>query len=74
MTTSIERFKGTLQRLKSQLLANRYVKWWIGELTLMLPQWIHSANINAQSFLLVPLEQVTPSGDPQTPWILGTWH
>ena len=59
MNTSTENFKEALARLKQQLVANRFLRWWLGELTSMAPAWMRSTSLKAESFALVPLEQVS---------------
>jgi general secretion pathway protein L len=59
MSTSTENFKEALARLKQQLVASRFLRWWLGELASMAPVWLRSTSITAESFALVPLEQVS---------------
>lgn len=58
MNTSTENFKETLARLKQQLVASRFLRWWLGELASMVPAWMRSTSLDAKSFILVPLDQV----------------
>lgn len=59
MNTLTENYKETLARLKKQLVAGRFLRWWLGELGSMVPAWMRSTRVNAERFMLVPLEQVT---------------
>jgi general secretion pathway protein L len=59
MNTSTENFKEALARLKQQLVASRFLRWWLAELASMAPAWMRSASGNVDSFALVPLEQVS---------------
>ncbi len=59
MSTSTENFKETLARLKQQLFASRFLRWWLGELSSIAPAWMRSTSVNAANFTLVPLEQVS---------------
>jgi len=59
MNTSTENFKETLARLKQQLVASRFLRWWLGELASMAPAWVRPTSADAKSFVLVPLEQAT---------------
>jgi general secretion pathway protein L len=59
MNKSTENFKETLTRLKQQLIAGRFLRWWLGELSSMAPAWMSSTSLNAASFTLVPLDQVS---------------
>jgi general secretion pathway protein L len=59
MNTSTENFKETLVRLKQQLFAGRFLRWWLGELSSMSPAWMRSTSLNAASFTLVPLDQAS---------------
>jgi len=59
MNTSTENFKETLARLKQQLVASRFLRWWLGELASMAPAWVRPTSADAKSFILVPLEQAT---------------
>lgn len=58
MTTSTEDYKGTLNRLKKQLVESRFLRWWLGELSDMVPAWMQSPKIAPDQFVAVPLEQV----------------
>jgi general secretion pathway protein L len=59
MKTSTENFKEELARLKQQLFASRFLRWWLGELASMAPAWMRSSSVKAERFALVPLEQVS---------------
>jgi general secretion pathway protein L len=58
MKTSTKNFKDALVSMKKQVLANRFMRWWLGELSHMVPTWFQSAELDATSFLLVPLGQI----------------
>jgi general secretion pathway protein L len=62
-TTSIENYKTSLARLKKQLLASRFLRWWLGELSSMVPSWMRSPIVTANSFVLVPLDQANAPWD-----------
>ena len=55
--TSTENFKTSLGKLKKQLLSSRFLRWWLGELSSIVPSWMRSPAVTADSFLLVPLDQ-----------------
>ncbi len=59
MSTSTENFKETLAKLKQQLFASRFLRWWLGELSSISPAWMRPTSANAANFTLVPLEQVS---------------
>jgi general secretion pathway protein L len=74
-TTSTESYKTSLARLKKQLLSSRFLRWWLGELSCMVPAWIRSPTVTASSFELIPLDQVDAPLDskksyPQREWAL----
>lgn len=60
MKTEMKRYKESLARLKSQVLGSRFLRWWLGELSTMMPAWARTASLNADNFQLVPLAQVSP--------------
>ena len=57
MNTSTENYKQTLARLKKQLAASRFLRWWMGELSSMVPAVMRPAGLYTESFTLVRLEQ-----------------
>ena len=57
MTTSIENYQQTLERLKNQLLASRFLRWWFGELSSLVPAKMRAAGLDAESFTLVRLDR-----------------
>lgn len=58
MNTSKENYKETLAKLKKALGANRFLRWWLGELSGLVPAWMRSADLSVDSFMLVPLAAV----------------
>lgn len=66
MTTSMENYKDTLAKLKKQLVASRFLRWWLGELSSMVPAWMRAASLGAESFVLLPLELVSVQMSPPT--------
>ena len=62
-TTSTENYKASLAKLKKQLLSSRFLRWWLGELSSMVPAWIRSPTVTASSFVLVPLDQANAQVD-----------
>lgn len=58
MKTSTKNYKEAMASMKKQLLASRFMRWWLGELSAMVPAWIRPAELGVASFLLVPLVQV----------------
>jgi general secretion pathway protein L len=59
MNILTENFKEASAWLKKRLGGSRFLRWWLGELASMTPAWMRSASVNAESFLLVPIEQAT---------------
>nr|WP_295785564.1 PilN domain-containing protein [Rhodoferax sp.] len=58
MKTSTKNYRDALEGMRKQLLASRFMRWWLGELSSMVPAWMQSAELSAASFLLVPLGQI----------------
>ncbi len=46
-TTSAENYKDTLRRLKKQLLASRFLRWWLAELSSMAPAGMRASGLDA---------------------------
>ncbi|MES2949201.1 MAG: PilN domain-containing protein [Pseudomonadota bacterium] len=65
MTTSTKNFKETIARLSQKLVGSRFMRWWLGELNGMKPAWLRANSVSAESFMLVPLAQVTAQFAPQ---------
>lgn len=57
MKASMENYKETVARLRKQLGANRFLRWWLGELGSMVPAWMRSTSASVDRFMLVPLAQ-----------------
>ena len=53
MNTSTENYRQTLVRLKKMLLSSRFLRWWLGELSAMVPNQMRAASLDAESFTLV---------------------
>jgi general secretion pathway protein L len=67
MITSTENSSAPLGRLKKQLADSRFLRWWIGELSSMVPAWMRPASLEASSFVAVQLESVdSKMSPPQT--------
>lgn len=58
MQTSTKNYKDALASMKKQVLTSRFMRWWLGELSSMVPAWFQSVELDATSFLLVPLAQI----------------
>ncbi len=58
MTTSTEDYKEILNRLKKQFASSQFLRWWLGELTDMVPAWVRSQSSSPEHFTLVPIESV----------------
>lgn len=58
MTTSSQNYKEVLSRLKSQLASSRFLRWWLGELSSLVPAWMRPSKLDADQFMAIPLEQV----------------
>jgi general secretion pathway protein L len=58
MTALLNNFNDTLIGLKKQILANRFLRWWLSELSTMVPGWIRSSDLTFEHYVLVPLEHV----------------
>lgn len=57
MNTSTEDYKQTLIRLKKHLVSSRFLRWWLGELSSVVPAALRPAGLDTESFTLVRLEQ-----------------
>jgi general secretion pathway protein L len=58
MTASTESYRETLARLKRQVLASRFLRWWLGELASMVPAWLRAPRVAAAEFQTVSLQGV----------------
>jgi len=75
MTTSSQNYKETLTRLISQLASSRFLRWWLGELSSLVPAWMRQSKLDSDQFMAIPLEQVNaqwsrPEGDEQRDLVL----
>ncbi len=59
MTTSTENYRETLIKLKKQLGNSRFLRWWLGELSSLVPVSMRSSTLDLGRFVAVPLEQVS---------------
>ena len=53
MTTSLENYQQTLLQLKKKLLASRFLRWWLGELSAMVPVKLRPTGLAAESLIFV---------------------
>lgn len=53
MTTSLENYQQTLQQLKKKLFASRFLRWWLGELSAMVPVKLRATGLAAESLTFV---------------------
>lgn len=53
MTTSTENYQQTLLQLKKKLLASRFLRWWLGELSAMVPAKLRPTGLAAESLMFV---------------------
>lgn len=49
--------KPSFVQLKKHLGSNRFLRWWLGELSTMVPAMLRPAGLGTESFILVRLEQ-----------------
>ena len=56
MTTFTENYQQTLRQLKKKLLASRFLRWWLGELSAMVPLKLRPAGLAAESFIFVRVD------------------
>ena len=57
MNTSTENYQQTLVRLRKQLAATRFVRWWLDELSSLIPVQMRPAGLDTESFIVVRLER-----------------
>ena len=57
MNTSTNDFKQALVRLKKHFAANRFMRWWLVELSGMVPAGLRPGGLDTECFTLVRLEQ-----------------
>ena len=60
MTASLKSFNESLVGWKKQLKANRFLAWWLGELSAMVPGWMRSSAPTLANYVLLPLEHIHP--------------
>ena len=66
MTALLENFNESLARWKKQLKTSRFLSWWLGELSGMVPHWMRPTGPTIENFLLLPLERVNAQmGKPE---------
>lgn len=58
MTALLNNFNNSLIGLKKQIQANRFLRWWLSELSAMVPGWMRSSDLTLEHYVLVPLDQV----------------
>ncbi|MEO7107061.1 MAG: PilN domain-containing protein [Rhodoferax sp.] len=61
MTVLLNNFNGTWLSLKKQIQTNRFLRWWLGELSSMVPTWMRSSELTLDNYVLIPLGQVNAS-------------
>jgi general secretion pathway protein L len=59
MTALLNNFNDTLIGLKKQIQANRFLSWWLGELSGMVPGWMRSSDLTIEHYVLLPVNQVS---------------
>ncbi len=59
MTALTNNFNASLARLKKQIQASRLLKWWLGELSTMVPVWMRSSELTREHYVLVALDQIS---------------
>jgi general secretion pathway protein L len=59
MEKEMKLYKENLMRLKRQVLSSRFLRWWLGELSTMVPAWTRAPGLTAQNCVLIPLDQVS---------------
>lgn len=60
MTALTENLNESLARWKKQLKSSRFLNWWLGELSEMVPKWMRSTAPTLAHYVVLPLEQVHP--------------
>ncbi len=60
MTALSENFSTLLERWKKELKNSRFMIWWLGELSEMVPNWMRSTGPSLASYVVLPLEQIHP--------------
>lgn len=59
MTALVNNFNNALIGLKKKIQANRFIRWWLGELSSMVPGWMRSSDLTIDHYVLLPLDQVS---------------
>lgn len=57
MNSSTENYTQALVRLKKTLVSSRFLRWWFGELSSMVPSFLRSGGLKTERFTVVRLEQ-----------------
>ena len=57
MNSSTENYIQTLVRLKKQLISSRFLRWWFGELSSMVPSFMRPGGLKTERFTVVRLER-----------------
>jgi general secretion pathway protein L len=53
-------YQENLARLAKRLMASRFLRWWWGELSTMVPAWSRTPGFSTQNYLLIPIAQISP--------------
>lgn len=61
MTALLNNFNSTWTGFKKRIQTNHFLRWWLGELSDMVPAWMRSSDLTLDSYLLIPLSQVSAS-------------
>ncbi len=59
MTALTNNFNDSLVRFKKQIQSSRFLKWWLGELSSMVPAWMRSSDLTMEHYVLVPIDQIS---------------
>ncbi len=59
MTALTNNLSASLARAKKQIKANRFLRWWLGELSAMVPAWMRSSDLTLEHYVLVPMDQIS---------------
>ena len=60
MTAVLKSFNESLAGWRKQLKANRFLAWWLGELSAMVPDWMRSSAPTLANYVLLSLEHIHP--------------
>jgi general secretion pathway protein L len=64
MTKPTENYTATIQRLRQQLVASRFARWWVAELSSMVPAGLRPAGPDFASLQQVPIDAVAARSNP----------